>query len=262
MCFSYHRPAAHPTRSSAPPNARASATPACVLGSSSTHSFPAEPAAGLMHSQLAHSAAQYRGARQRRGAWVARQSGWQAAFAATSRLGSPRSHMHRDPSRICIGTGLAPPAFAPVLGLIAATSAPGLDSSLPHLHRDWAHRCHICTGTGAHRCHICTGTGLNAATSAPGLGSPLPHLHRDRAQCCHICTRTGLTPRAAAPADRQLVPRRRRTSTCCTMARRRCSRSAIRASQSCKGGRARVAAAAHCGNGGPLLCRLRQLRAS
>jgi hypothetical protein len=39
---------------------------------------------------------------------------------------------------------------------------------LPHLHRDWAHPCHICIGTG-----------LTPATSAPGLGSPLPHLHRD-----------------------------------------------------------------------------------
>jgi hypothetical protein len=53
-------------------------------------------------------------------------------------------------------------------GLTPATSAPGLGSSLPHLHRDWAHHCHICTGTG-----------LTPATSAPRLGSPLPHLHRD-----------------------------------------------------------------------------------
>ena len=28
------------------------------------------------------------------------------------------------------------------------TSAPGLGSPLPHLHRDWARPCHICTGTG------------------------------------------------------------------------------------------------------------------
>ncbi len=83
---------------------------------------------------------------------------------------------------VSTGTGLAP-----------ATSAPGLGSPLPRLHRDWgsplphlrrglgltaatsapgtvAHLCHICTGTGAHRCHICTGTGA----------------HR-----CHICTGTG-----------------------------------------------------------------------
>ena len=36
---------------------------------------------------------------------------------------------------------------------------------LPHLDRDWAYRCHICTGTGlaapaSVRCHVCTGTGL------------------------------------------------------------------------------------------------------
>ena len=44
----------------------------------------------------------------------------------------------------------------------------GLVRALPHLHRDWAHPCHICTWTG-----------LTPATSAPGVGSPLPHLHRD-----------------------------------------------------------------------------------
>ena len=36
----------------------------------------------------------------------------------------------------------------------------------PHPHRDWAHPCHIRTGTG-----------LASATSAPGLGSRLPRLH-------------------------------------------------------------------------------------
>ena len=39
---------------------------------------------------------------------------------------------------------------------------------LPHLHRDWAHRCHVCTRTG-----------LALPTSTLKLGSPLPHLHRD-----------------------------------------------------------------------------------
>ena len=98
-------------------------------------------------------------------------------------------------------------------GISAATSAPGLGSPLPHLHRDWAHPGHICTGTGltpatsapglgsprphlhrdwARPCHICTGTGLTPATSAPGLGPPLPHLHRDWAHPCHICA-GGLT---------------------------------------------------------------------
>ena len=33
--------------------------------------------------------------------------------------------------------------------------------TLPHMHRDWAHPCHICRGTG-----------LTPATYAPGLGSP------------------------------------------------------------------------------------------
>jgi hypothetical protein len=56
-------------------------------------------------------------------------------------------------------------------GLTPATSAPGLRSPLPHLHRDWAHPCHTSTGTA-----------LAPATSAPGLRSPLPHLHRD---CAH-----------------------------------------------------------------------------
>ena len=49
------------------------------------------------------------------------------------------------PRHICavhlcpIGTGT---------GLTPATSAPGLGSFRPHLHRDWAHPGHICTGTG------------------------------------------------------------------------------------------------------------------
>ena len=44
-------------------------------------------------------------------------------------------------------------------------------SPLPHLHRD-----------SAHHCHICTGTRLTPTTSAPRLGSPLPHLHQDWAR--------------------------------------------------------------------------------
>ena len=42
--------------------------------------------------------------------------------------------------------------------LTAATSAPGLRSRLPHLHRDWVHPSHICTRTRRTRAHICTGT--------------------------------------------------------------------------------------------------------
>ncbi len=51
-------------------------------------------------------------------------------------------------------------------------------SPLPHLRRDWAHRRHICAGTGlipprsapglGSAVHICTGTGVRR-----------PHLHRD-----------------------------------------------------------------------------------
>jgi hypothetical protein len=68
----------------------------------------------------------------------------------------------------------------------------------PHLHRDWAHPCHICAGTGlapSHICtgpgsprHICTGTGLTPPTShtAPGLrrvsDGTQPLLRRDSAR--------------------------------------------------------------------------------
>jgi hypothetical protein len=68
-----------------------------------------------------------------------------------------RQQQKARPSHICTGTGLAP-----------STSAPGLGSPHPHLHRDWARPTHICIGTG-----------LTPPTSAPGLGSPHPHLHRD-----------------------------------------------------------------------------------
>ncbi len=151
---------------------------------------------------------------------------------------SCRPHLHQDwahPCHICTGTRLAPATSAPthrtlyvnfvcaqtgfeeeVLGCIAkldamqvpsqahntATSAPGLGSPLPHLHRDWAHPCHICTGTR-----------LAPATSAPGLGSPLPHLHRDWALSCHICTGTRLAPSASAPGLGSPPPHLRRLGT-------------------------------------------------
>ncbi len=44
-------------------------------------------------------------------------------------------------------------------GLNSPTSAPGLGSTRPHLHQDWAHPAHICTRTG-----------LTPPTCAPGLG--------------------------------------------------------------------------------------------
>jgi hypothetical protein len=65
-------------------------------------------------------------------------------------------------------------------------SASGLGSPLPHLHRDWAHPCHICSGIGD-------------ACSASALHSALRH--RDWAHPCHICTGTGLTPATSAQAQ-------------------------------------------------------------
>ncbi len=68
-----------------------------------------------------------------------------------------------------------------------AGAAPGLGSPVPHLHRDRARPCHICTGIG-----------LARATSDSGMGSPVPHLHLDGAHPCHICTGTGLSPATCA----------------------------------------------------------------
>ncbi len=59
-------------------------------------------------------------------------------------------------------------------------------SPLPHLHRDWAHRCHICTATGLtpptfailHRDYI-----GSPSTALHRLSSLRPHLHLDCAQC-------------------------------------------------------------------------------
>jgi hypothetical protein len=90
-------------------------------------------------------------------------------------------------------------------GLLArASSAAGLGSPRPYLHRDWDHPGLVYTGAGLAPYHICTRTGLTpanictkTATSAPGLGSSpppsaprlgspppaspprLPHLHQD-----------------------------------------------------------------------------------
>ena len=73
---------------------------------------------------------------------------------------------------------------------------------LPQLHRDWAHPCHICIGTGlipphlrrdwARPCHICIGTGLAPATSAPGQGYTLPSaVHASvRARGRVLCTQS------------------------------------------------------------------------
>jgi hypothetical protein len=86
------------------------------------------------------------------------------------------------------------PCREPALGL--GSPALGLGSPLPHLHRDWARPCHICTGIGP-----------TPATSAWRLGSPLPHLHRDWAhRCPHLHRDSGfdrlrLEPSPAARSD-------------------------------------------------------------
>ena len=51
-------------------------------------------------------------------------------IANAFRRACPSHIFHRDPAHCCTGTGLTP-----------ATSAPGLGSPLPHLHRDWARPC-------------------------------------------------------------------------------------------------------------------------
>ena len=60
---------------------------------------------------------------------------------------------------------------------------PSAHPPLPHLHRDWARPCHICSGTG-----------LAPAPSAPALGSPLPDLHQVFARRCQICARRPGSP--------------------------------------------------------------------
>ena len=59
----------------------------------------------------------------------------------------------------------------PTVPCVSLMCTPGRGSPPPHLHRDWARPCHICTGTGLAPCHICTGTapglGLTPSTAAP-----------------------------------------------------------------------------------------------
>ena len=99
------------------------------------------------------------------------------------------------------GWGLARPAAA-------ATSAPGLGLSLPHLHRDWAHPRHICAGT-AHALQVRRGPRRRAPQHThvhrgPGRRGGRGYrvrrgLQRDWAHPAHICAGTGLTPPTSAP---------------------------------------------------------------
>ena len=82
-----------------------------------------------------------------------------------------------------------------------------MGSPLPHLHRDWAHPCHIRTGTGLSPAHTSTPErGSTPCRICAGTECTLPHLHRDWvpprpllrrnwAHPCHICTGTGLALR-------------------------------------------------------------------
>ena len=105
-------------------------------------------------------------------------------------------HLHRDWAHRC--------HICTRTGLTPATSAQGLGPPQPHLHRDWAHPCHICTGTGFRSCNICTAT-----------GPPRPHLHRDLAHPGHICTGTGLFPAPSAPGLGSFVPHLRDSARRC-----------------------------------------------
>ena len=55
---------------------------------------------------------------------------------------------------VCRAASSPCPTWCVPLSSNAATSAPGLRSPLPHLHRDWAHPCHICTESGRQTGHV------------------------------------------------------------------------------------------------------------
>jgi hypothetical protein len=109
-----------------------------------------------------------------------RSSNVPGAASAASAMDEPHAHVLRAQSDgvVSCRRGFTPPASTAHLQQGASSCvrvsvrqgagapccalphlAPGLGSPLPHLHRDWAHPCHICTGTG-----------LTPATSAPALG--------------------------------------------------------------------------------------------
>jgi hypothetical protein len=52
-----------------------------------------------------------------------------------------------------------------LLQLVSHMHTMTVGSPLPHLHRDWAHGCHVGNGTGLTPAHICTGTGLTPCVS-------------------------------------------------------------------------------------------------
>ena len=78
----------------------------------------------------------------------------------------------------------------------------------PHLHRDWAHPAHICTGTGLTPAHICTGTGLTPAHICTGTTGSRTSRSNALAHTLHLYD--------AAPMRRQSLTRNRRRCVRCT----------------------------------------------
>ena len=94
----------------------------------------------------------------------------------------------------------------------------------------WAHRSHICAGTGLTPPHICTGTGLTPDASAPGLGSRLPQpgarLFAVRTQGTGLvavgsCTAVATSHAAGSYARRLCTTEQRRGSVLCRQRRPR-----------------------------------------
>ena len=89
----------------------------------------------------------------------------------------------------------------------------------PHLHRDWAHPCHICTRT-AHALQVRRGPRRRAPQHThvhrgPGRRGGRGYrvrrgLHRDWAHPAHICAGTGRTLATSAPGLGSPQPRRHR----------------------------------------------------
>jgi hypothetical protein len=77
------------------------------------------------------------------------------------------------------------------------TSAPRMRSPLPHLRRDWAHRCHICNGTGLAAAYILEGADNGRPHPTPRCGcdrcrsssrtSPRGHLARSSSRSAFGC---------------------------------------------------------------------------
>ena len=111
-------------------------------------------------------------------------------------LRCPPLSSNRSPE--CRSPLLCLPSASPAAPLPLRPCALSLGRSLacgpwpinPHLHRDWARPCDICTGTA-----------LAPATSAPGL-------RWDWARPCDICTGTGLCGSGCASRTRPRARRR------------------------------------------------------